>query len=412
MRKKFVLATSVAVLVLGLLSVSLFKSATPVSAQEVLRRSYAAQQAAEANPGIQHTRTEMYSNPRVIPGPKGMYGRETRSIVESFFDLQSGKNRVVIRDAETGQVTEVWGFDGNYVYSSKVPAPHQVDDTLRVYRAPQPAGTKNLWALKANGGLVNEKDVFEAAVKDPTAQILGQETWTDGRTVHVLRLQQLGKAVLADSQAHNEAPPMITTMYFDSQTFQLVEQQMTIQREGKEILFYSSRQLVQETLPVTTGVAWDFRDLANVRVVDDPEGEHGDLLPAPISAEKLASRVKSAYRLRAVPEGFVMQMSAPPKSKADEPDVYAVEYRNDAGDYLHIQGGTLGADPPIQNADETYTTASGLVVSFVAGRERAVGDKRVTYAIVQAPDGTAFELTSSLPRERAKALAEELVPVR
>jgi hypothetical protein len=54
-----------------------------------------------------------------------------------------------------------------------------------------------------------------------------------------------------------------------------------------------------------------------------------------------------------------------------------------------------------------------LTVYFLDDRSEASPDgKQYTSAIAVAPDGTAFWLNSTLPREQVKALAEELVPVR
>ncbi len=56
-----------------------------------------------------------------------------------------------------------------------------------------------------------------------------------------------------------------------------------------------------------------------------------------------------------------------------------------------------------------------LFVDGIFGKEpdmRLISCSSLTHAIVQAPDGTFFNLTSTLPRDRLEALAEELVPVK
>ena len=54
----------------------------------------------------------------------------------------------------------------------------------------------------------------------------------------------------------------------------------------------------------------------------------------------------------------------------------------------------------------TYTTASGLVLSFMEDASDPSGKQYVS-AFVKAPDGAAFMLSSTLPRETVKEWAEE-----
>ena len=62
---------------------------------------------------------------------------------------------------------------------------------------------------------------------------------------------------------------MASTLYFDAETYALVESRETIQRNGEEILVGYHREMVSEVLPAGTPVVWDFSDLEGVTVVDE-----------------------------------------------------------------------------------------------------------------------------------------------
>ncbi len=466
MRKGFAFATLVAILTIAALGVLTLGSATPVSAQEILNRAYAAQTAAESQ-GILHTKTEVYTNMQAMPGPKPMSGKDIKNILENYVDPQTGKNRVVVNDEATGQVLSASAFDGTYLYTSGnlgavtrlgggtfgwsgragealdgTPAstsagaisvgtsvPIIVGDTgpvHTIYRIPQPKGTQTL-NFTFQGTPVDAKTLFEAARQDPSAKFMGEQTLSDGRKVYVLQLQQLAQIMANGAPPANPLPPMTSTLYFDKQTYQLVEQRTTMQQNGKEIVVNSIRQLVVETLPQTTHVAWDLSDIKGITVVDDPKGEHGPQFPVSISQRELAARTHSAYILQTVPAGYTMEITATPRTNQNDPGLYSIAYRNSRGDSILIDGilnggGGMMQTNSRQSADETYTTRSGLKLDFVQGPVSSTGafvqgsgfpkGASLTHAIVQAPDGTLFNLISNLQRERVKELAEELVPVR
>jgi hypothetical protein len=150
--------------------------------------------------------------------------------------------------------------------------------------------------------------------------------------------------------------------------------------------------------------------------VDDPTGQHTEQLPRLISREELAAIAPSAYLLRTVPDGFELRIidllpsTAPSRRSADQPAVYMVAYTNQAGEYLRLRAGKEPPKSLLQQADEVYTTASGVTASFQPKTEPPISTDEV-YAIVQAPDGRLFELASSLSRERVKALVEDLAPI-
>ncbi len=465
-RKGFAFATLVAILTIAALGVLMLKSATPVSAQEILNRAYAAQTAAESQ-GILHTKTQVYMNMQAMPGPKSMSGKDVKSILESYVDPQTGKNRLVVTDEATGEVMSVSAFDGTFLYtsgdmgivthsgggtfawsghgegtfkgtpasgsvgviSSGTAIPIMVGDTAPVhtiYRIPQPKGTQHL-SFTLQGGPVDVKTLFEAARQDPNAKFIGEQTLSDGRQVYVLELQALAQLLRNGAPSASSLPPMNSTLYFDKQSYQLVEQRTTMQQNGKETVVNSMRQLVQETLPPATRVAWDLSDLKGINIVDDPKGEHGPQWPVSITQQELAARTHSAYILKTVPAGYTMQITATSGPDHQAPGLYSITYSNSSGDSVMINGvmnaggGMTHIEGP-QSADETYTTRSGLKLDFVQGPVSSTGafvqgsgfpkGASLTHVIVQAPDGTLFDLASTLPRDQLKALAEELVPVR
>lgn len=400
MRKRMIVAATVAVLALTLVGVWILRGAAPVSAQQILERSSAAQEAAEAAPGIRHMRSQKYVNMQGTPKGGLMDGT---LIIESYQDLQTGKQRLVVTAGENGRVIEAWAYDGNYVYSSKS-SPGDAIGGLTIYRTPQPPGAPDLRPIKRSVDLPDAKRLFEKAKQDSNAHVVGQATWSDGRRVYVLRLEQLGKALANPKQPATDLPTT-STLYFDTGTYQLLGQEETVESNGKQTVVSSFRQLVQETLPSSTPVAWDLHDLKGVTTVDDPDAEHGDQLPVAISHQELVQRTKSAYMLRTLPEGFTVTITALPKPKPSEPDFYMVDYRDANENAFHIQSGTEIPKAMIQNVQEVYTTRSGLTLYFQ-------GEEPRNSATVRAPDGTTFIITANMPRERVKAFAEDLVPVR
>jgi len=404
MRYRVPLTALVVLATLALISAWTLTRAAPVSASQVFERSVAAQQAAQAAEGIRHTRIKTYTNFDALPAPKRGPGESATSLIESYFDPRTGKFRSLTTNAETGALVNAAAFDGTNLYSSQV-RKGEAGTVRAIYRTPQGKGVELQLARKGQSDALDEKAVFEAARKDPGAELRGKETWEDGRTVYVIRAQNI-QAVKPIGGA--ESPPMVATLYFDSTTYALLGRDLAVVGDGSETLVYSSRTLLDEILPASSAVAWDLSDLQGVKFIDDPKGELGDQLPVPISAQELAQRVKSAFMLRVPPPGYEMTISAPPNPKPAEPDVYLIEYRNAQGDYVVLQGGMGKQEAPIPNADEVYKTRHGFTLYF---QPRGSGDDKYSSALVQAPDGTLFLMNSTTTRQELKQLAEELVPV-
>ena len=96
MQKQKILATGMSVLVIAVVAVLIFNSATPVSAQQILERAAAAQSAVEAGDGIWHTVIEVYDNPQVIDEPNQ---GGTTITMERYTDTSTGYYRDITVDA-------------------------------------------------------------------------------------------------------------------------------------------------------------------------------------------------------------------------------------------------------------------------------------------------------------------------
>jgi hypothetical protein len=412
MNKRNILAAGFAILVIAAVAMTTFTRISPlsgvtqVSAQEVLERAVQAQLhlEAETTQGIQHIRSENYFNLEGLAEDQG-----TNTILDSYGDLQSGNFRTVTFDGKTGKVLDAFAYDGTYTYSQDYNAEGGNDDPLTIYRTPQEqvAGLKPT----VSGDGPSEKDLFEHMCTDPNVQLARQETWADGSKVYVLRSQQKMK-VLVDGQI--EQPDGLVTVYIDVGTYKQLGYRMTMEKDGQEILLGSQKILADETLPAGASVAWDLSDLQGIDIVDDPNREHVDLLPEVISEQDLAARTETGYLLKTIPEGYTLEISEPQrKAGSSEPYIYIASYRTEANDYFVIQsvGSRNEVEMQLKEADETYTTANGLVVYFMEERA-ASSDKQYISAIVETPDGTIFMVNSTLPRETVKTWAEELLPAK
>jgi hypothetical protein len=404
MQKRWIFSGLVGVIVLSLLAILVAKNVTPVSAREILDRASEVQAQQAADQGIQHIRSEIYSNIEALPEDQGM-----DTTVESYLDLQSGNTRLVTIDNETGKVLEAYAYDGSNAYNSEITKGGQQNDgPLTIYRSPQNQPSMLGQKLHNRSNKPDELDaktMFDKMRNDPHVQFAGQETWEDGRTVYALRSQQPIKVIAENQKEH---PMGLISVYFDAETYKLLGSRVTMEKDGKKLLIMSQRILVDETLPAGTSVAWDLSDLQGVAIVDDISGAHN--LPELIPVEELASKTQSAYLLKTIPDGFSLEISTLPKQTANEQFFYRAIYTK-GDDYFMIR--TWG--DKIEDAswaDEHYTTASGLVLHFIVEPGVTPAGGQFTSALMETPEGMNFAINSTLPRERIKALAEELVLVR
>jgi anti-sigma factor RsiW len=402
MQKRWILSSAVGIVVLLVLAALVAQTVTPVSARQILDRAYEVQ-AQEADKGIQHTRSEIYTNIEALPEDQA-----TTTIVESYLDVQSGIFRLVITDNETGKVLEAYAYDGSNAYNSaSTKGGEQTDDPLTIYRSPQnqpDVVSRKLSNDRRQNGL-DAKDMFDKMRNNPNAELVGQETWDDGRTVYVLRSQQPLK-VLVENQT--TTPTGLVTMYFAVDTYKLLGSRVTIERDGQELLIMSERILIDETLPAESNVTGDLSDLQGITIVDDPSGEHSR--PEVIPVEDLASKTQDAYLLETIPDGFSLDVSVLARQPANEQFFYNAIYTK-GDDYFMIR--TWGEDIKDASwADEHYTTASGLVLHFIVEPGITPAGGQFTSALVEMPEGMTFAINSTLPREMIKALTEELVLVK
>ena len=409
MKKRWIFSGLVGAIALLVLAILVAQTATPVSARQVLDRAYEVQTQQAATQGIRHIRSEVYDN---LEGKSDGQGEDT--IVESYSDPANGNFRVVITDKETGTLLSVFAFDGMNAYNSEGSKNGQSGAALlTVYRSPQnrPSLIGTTFANRINGKSnaaldAEAKSMFDRMRQDPHVELVGKETWDNGYTVYVLRSRQEVKSL-----AEND-PMGLVTLYFDVNTYQLLGSRVSMEKDGKEVLISHQQILLDEILPANSHIAWDLSDLQGINIVDDQNGEHSvpeTLAANVIPAEALAAKTDSAYLLKAVPDGFSLEVSILPKQPANELFFYEAGYTNKAGDYFSIRTFT---DKPLEDsswADETYTTASGLVLYFV---NQPSIDTKFTGGLMQAPNGMTYAIDSTLPRDQVKALMEKLVLVK
>ncbi len=401
------LAAVVVVLGLALVMMWMLRTAAPVSAQEILTRSAVAQQSAAAAKGIRHTRTELYQNPEVLRPFKPNAASEGTNIREDYFDAATGRQRSVITDKTTGHVTYVSGYDGTYIFSSELGNREPATGALVIYRTPQSPGAPDLDPKRIIASKDDLQQAFAQARQDPNAQVIGQETWSDGRTVYILQTNQHETTAPRPNQPTLEAE-ITTRLYFDIKTWELVGQQASLLQDGKPVIFSSSQELSYEILPAAAQVAWDLSDLQGVTIADNPEPA-ADQLPVVVSVQEVTRRTNAAYMLRAVPDGFTMRITAPPHPQPDAEQIYMVEYRNASGNFFLIQGGIETPESVLVQAQQIYTTKTGFKVYVErTGPENSLDQ----VATVRAPNGATFLVSSKLPRGQMKEWLEDLVPIK
>ena len=411
MNRRSIFSVMTGVAVLAILAVFVARNVTPASAsaQQILERAYKAQTQVAPAPGIEHIRNEIFSNLEGKPD-----GQAMDSIIESYFDPTSDNFRVVITDKQTGKLQQVYAFDGSNAYT--MDDVKGIQNSLTVYRTPQnrPSLLGTAFSDRINGKSIaaldaEAKNMFDRMRQDPHVKLLGQETWENGHTVYVLRSQQEVKFIAGNEIAH---PMGLVTLYFDVKTYQFLGNRVTVEKDGKELLISRQQILLEETLPADSHIAWDLSDLPGVKIVDDTNGEHAQ--PEVISAEALATRIPSAYLLRTVPDVFSLEVNVLPKQftnrSGNGPFFYEAGYINEAGDYFIIRA---FGDKPLGDtswADETYTTASRLVLYFV--NQPSTDIRAFNGVLLQAPNGHTYAIESSLPRDTIKAFLEDLVLVK
>jgi len=402
MKKRLALPAFAVIVGLALVAVFMARNVTSVSARTVLDKVSAAQSQTGPSEGIEHMRVEGYSNYQALPEDQGL-----DTIVESYHDIQSGKTRVVTTDSKTGKVLDASSYGGPDTYSRDYSQDPNGSDLLVIYRTPQ-GKLADAKVGPVGGYEASSKDYFEQMRADPKVQLVGQETWPDGRVVYVLSHQLMKVAV----KNGVERPEGLLTLSFDASTYEQVGYQETFEKDGKQVLMDSQKVLVNEVLPASSPVSWDLSDLKGITIVDDPKREHGDLLPEVITPQQLAAHTKTAYLLKSVPDGYALEISEQPiKPGSSEAYMYGAIYRSPNNDYFTIQSTQIQSSSQFGEVDETYTTASGLVVSFIKEEPDPSG-RQYTSVMVEAPGKVTFLIGGTLPREMVKTWVEQLELVK
>ncbi len=399
MKKKMFAPIVVAFAVILTTALVLSQHIPTVSAQQILDRAYAAQTAPAPTEGIEHTRTEIYSNVQAQTGVNA----GSRAIIESYLDIKSGKYRTLVTDEASGQLIDLSAFDGTYIYYLQTDA--AASDPVTIYRTP----LANMVTTKEETTQYpaqTAEQQFNQFRSNPNVTLVGKQTWTDGSEVYVLKSQQPVK-IMVEGQV--QIPEGTSTMTFDANTYAMLENKVTVKLDGQDVTVMQNRYLADEILPADTAVAWDLSDLKGISIKDLPvsQAQPGNLPPVTIDQDELAKH--NAYVLSSIPSGFDKEISAAPGQDPSQPYAYVISYRNQADDYFEIQSASETADMlgNIYNA-EVYTTVSGLELHF-AQSDTAPDGKTITSFFFTAPDGLNYSVTSSLPLDQVKQLAEELV---
>jgi hypothetical protein len=385
-------------------AVFVFNSATTVSAQQILDRASAAQSALNSAQGIWHVLFETYQNPEAIPGDKA----GTKTLTEGYYDLSANRYRSITRDA-AGEILSVSASDGASSYSTNGP----IDTSRTVYRTPQ--STKSPKKSFAGDPDTAAKAVFDQFRNNPRVKLEGKVTWTDGSQAYILVNENYQTNKTPNGQ--DEQTLIGTTRaVFNAETYQLLEIQTLVHKDGNDILINSIRYLANEMLPATSPVNWSLGDLKGVVFADAPkttqsEQSSSDVQSRTITEHELV-QYGEAYVLKTVPEGFTQEIILHPSPAKDQPPTFEVNYTNPAGESFGMQAvGTM--DPGFVETsfyDGSYKTAAGLTLHYTpSSNDSKTGG---TSAMLVAPDGNSFLIASSLPREKVQALAEDLVPAK
>ncbi len=396
-----------AVVVVAVVAFFAFKPATPVSAQQILERATAAQSAQAAGQGIQHSRMEIFENHQALQGGG------TLTVVDDYFDPAQGNFRRTTFDA-AGKILDISANHAAYAYSSYPPAGAppagavQAAGPITVWRTPlDPRKVKSSRAL---GPDIQDNSLFEQFRNNPRVRLEGVETWTDGSRVYVLIDDNYQTQKQSDGQVEKTFTGTVR-MVFNTKTYQLVESQISVRKDGKDITIDSVKYLVDEILPAGSAVAWDLSDLKGITVVDQPavKQESGDPGFKTLTIEELTARTQTSYLLRTNPEGFTLQIVAANDQPKGQPFAYETNYTGPNGETFDLMAIGLTDEGFIKSNfyDGSYKSASGLVVYY-----STASHKDSTSAILTTPEGNSFLLGSSLPRDRVQTLVDDLAPVK
>ena len=271
----------IAALVLVALGAFLFHNVSRVSAQEILEKAVKAQSVDGPIVGIQHTRTETVSYPDITAGDTASYSY----IYDSYYDYQVGRIRWVIMNGDGSKVIDVFSFDGTYTYSADQDWIANPDgDVMPVIRTIEREDA--LIDIVRDDANWSAEQVFQMNRNAAGVELMGEETWKDGRKVYVLRSLSRSEASASKQLADNpdafstqdgkgepgqsSGSDFYTYLVFDARTYTLLATRKVIIQNGQELISSVTTSLIDELLPADSQVPWDLSDLAGIQIVDGP----------------------------------------------------------------------------------------------------------------------------------------------
>jgi hypothetical protein len=381
------------------------KTVTPVSAKQILDKAYEVQMNADKAAVISHLKVERYFNPDMKEGEDA----GTRIMSDMYTDYKTGNYRKVEYSLPEMNVLSVAGYDGKNTYSSiPLEKPHK-GDNLTVYRSPQSrdrvAGLDNL------GPTFSAEKQFDSIRNDPKISLESEKVQNDGRKVYILLANHPAESFRINGKV-SEGDAHLERMIFDAKTYELLESETFVKKNGKEIILSTLRFLVRENLSENAKINWDMSDLKGITLVDDLDRTKGDLLPEKITEKELAEKTSTGYLFKEIPEGFNLTITAPPRQTNATSYMYVADYHNKDEDYVVIQNTGDEPEPMSENPDETYKAKNGMTAYFIKEPENLPDDEVYQMAIVHVSDKIGFLVNSTLPRDRVKELIEDLIVVK
>ena len=381
------------------------QTVTTVSAKQILDKAYEVHQLTAQADGISHMKVERYFNPDLQEGKDAGF----RMASEIYTDYKTGNYRKVEYSLPEMKVISVAGYDGENTYSSIPLDKSHKGDILTVYRSPQSrdrvAGLDNL------GPTFSAEEQFDSIRNDPKISLESEKVQNDGRKIYILVANHPAESFRINGKV-TEGDAHLERMIFDAKSYELLETETLIKKNGKEFILSSLRFLVRETLPADARINWDLSDLKGISLVDDLDRTKGDLLPEKITQKELAEKTSTGYLFKEIPEGFDLTITAPPRQTNEESYIYIADYHNKDGDYIVIQDTGDQLEPMSEDPDETYTAKNGITAYFIKEPENLPDDEVYQMAIVHVSDSVSFLVNSTLPRERVKELIDDLIVVK
>jgi hypothetical protein len=385
--KYSVLVVAAILLVVGIVMVN---NVTTVSAQQILDRASAAQSTASGQ-GISHTRYEVYENPGAVTGEQ--VGRTT--YIDNTYDVTGGKFRVIVEDIQ-GKIIEISSSDNNYYYSTNGTTS---GSPLMVYRTPQkydPYKEKPRFDPDAT-----TTTIYDQFNNNPRVKVEGKVTRPDGRQAYVL-INQNEQVQKTPSGQEAKTITGTTRMIFDAGNYSLLEERITLRKNGKDIILYELKTLSDEIIPDNSKIAWDLSDLRGIKIVDEREpATNEEPVFETLTPGELAGRAE-AYILKTVPEGFTQKIVAVSNQPEFEHYQFEVNYEGKDNAFFGLQfvGKIDESFAETNFYDGSYKTASGLVMYFSPSGSSAM---------MISPTGNGYLVGFTMPREEAEKLVEDLI---